>query len=782
MRGGGGAAGIDRADFWAGKAQEILRCYLLAAALAGADMTRVMHWANDPDDPEPAAILDAHRHLAPHGWLPTLLTHLRASPNTRTGYFATVTSCVGFMDSPTVAEACRPGPGGAFNVEAFLRWRGTLYLVGGAGDKRLAPLLTALTEYVFDEAQRIAAAQPGGRLTPTLNFVLDEVANITPVPLDRWASDSRGWGITVGAVVQSLAQFATTWGRDRAEVIWENLPTKVVLPGVTNSEDLRALSYLAGQRWVQRTTRGHSEGADGRASYSTSRTPTLEPVVAGHTISSMPRWHAYVLGLGRHPAIVSYTPGYLRVAAEQRAVAYVAPARRGRAGAGPGGGAGRATAHDPRADPMTEPTPPPTTVPAASPQPAPPSNGSPPARPAAPALQAGRRGQPPPGPDAVRAGRGAARRPRRAPPRRRPAAHRPRRPVHGRRGQRRPARAGHPAGPRARRTGWPTSANASTPSPPRSPPAPTSGPGAGGRPEPDAAPVDWPSLSADDATAEWQALGDWVASVLGPFYELTRAQLPDCWPLHRPAVLELVWLRRMYVAAHRPDAAPSAAADWHTRWRREALANIAAAIPETWCRPGEHWVERFSRRPGPPPPRPTAPVRSRSTCLASDPDLSATRSGWVGRSPRRSTGAGLSECGQRQDIAWRRHREAAAAGGQASRHVAGRRRTGAPSWESPRCRRPCPGGVGEGPYHHPGGPTGARSARGEVRPCTATPTSTPPRCSTPTAAAARPATRGTCTSTPRSACRCSATPTPPTAWTASSTSCSASTPASPPAR
>src|SRR4051794_33024212 len=325
VRGSGGAAGIDRADFWAGKAQEILRCYLLAAALVGTDMTRVMHWANDPDNPEPAAILDAHRHLVPSGWLPTLLTHLRAAPNTRTGYFATVTSCVGFMDSPTVAQACRPGPGGQFNVEAFLRWRGTLYLVGGAGDKRLAPLLTALTEYVFDEAQRIAATKPGGRLSPTLNFVLDEVANITPVPLDRWASDSRGWGITIGAVVQSLAQFATTWGRERAEVIWENLPTKIVLPGVTNTEDLRALSYLAGERWVQRTTRGESEGADGRASRSTSRTPTLEPVVAGHTISALPRWHAYVLGLGRHPAIVAYTPGYQRVAAAQHAADQAVP-------------------------------------------------------------------------------------------------------------------------------------------------------------------------------------------------------------------------------------------------------------------------------------------------------------------------------------------------------------------------------------------------------------------------------------------------------------------------
>lgn len=175
VRGSGGAAGIDRADFWAGKAQEILRCYLLAAAMEGRGMDTVMRWANDPDDPEPVAVLDRYARHVPQGWLPTLRTHLRASANTRTGYFATVTSCVGFMDSETVAAACRPGPAGAFNVETFLRWRGTLYLVGGAGDKRLAPLLTALTEYVFDEAQRIAAGLPGGRLAPTLNFVLDEV-------------------------------------------------------------------------------------------------------------------------------------------------------------------------------------------------------------------------------------------------------------------------------------------------------------------------------------------------------------------------------------------------------------------------------------------------------------------------------------------------------------------------------------------------------------------------------------------------------------------------------
>ncbi|MGH3566629.1 MAG: hypothetical protein ACRDRH_11480 [Pseudonocardia sp.] len=90
---------------------------------------------------------------------------------------------------------------------------------------------------------------------------------------------------------------------------------------MTKQDDLRALFYLAGERWVQHTTRGESENADGRASHSTSRTPTLEPVIAGHTISSMPRWHAYVLGLGRRPAVVSYEPGYVRVAREQAALA-----------------------------------------------------------------------------------------------------------------------------------------------------------------------------------------------------------------------------------------------------------------------------------------------------------------------------------------------------------------------------------------------------------------------------------------------------------------------------
>ena len=185
--------------------------------------------------------------------------------------------------------------------------------------------------------------------------------------------------------------------------------------------------------------------------------------------------------------------------------------------------------------------------------------------------------------------------------------------------------------------------------------------GGGGRTEQDddRPPTDWPSLSADAAAAEWQALGDWVAYILGPFYELTRAQLPDCWPLHRPAVLELVWLRRVYVAAHRADATPGAAADWHTRWRREALANIAAAIPVAWCRPGEHWVERFSRRPGPPPDRTVIPTPPREHVPGQrpGPDHYELVPGEEPTNP--AYWAPHFQAARHVDLTWRRQRDAA---------------------------------------------------------------------------------------------------------------------------
>ncbi len=108
------------------------------------------------------------------------------------------------------------------------------------------------------------------------------------------------------------------------------------------------------------------------------------------------------------------------------------------------------------------------------------------------------------------------------------------------------------------------------------------------------APVCWPTLTVEEAAGVWAQLADWIDDVLVGWYGITRAQLPDCWALHRPVVLELTWLHTTYREAHTPGARAGLAADWHTRWRPAALAAIIAAADVdsgplgVGCYPGHH--------------------------------------------------------------------------------------------------------------------------------------------------------------------------------------------------
>ena len=122
----------------------------------------------------------------------------------------------------------------------------------------------------------------------------------------------------------------------------------------------------------------------------------------------------------------------------------------------------------------------------------------------------------------------------------------------------------------------------------------------------------WATLDADTAAMVWDSLARWVAHVLTPWYRPTRAQLPDCWPVHPRAVAELTWLHQCYRDAVHPEAKPHLAADWHTRWlpavlpepaprdsgqrsRRTTLTGLGAAIDPTECLPGWHRMTKQAR-------------------------------------------------------------------------------------------------------------------------------------------------------------------------------------------
>jgi type IV secretion system protein VirD4 len=101
-------------------------------------------------------------------------------------------------------------------------------------------------------------------LDPPLLLVLDEAANIAPIPdLDTLASTGAGMGIQLVTVCQDLAQLANRYGPDRSRTIANNHRAKVLLTGVSDLATLDMLSGLVGEAAVREETLTH-DLRDGR--------------------------------------------------------------------------------------------------------------------------------------------------------------------------------------------------------------------------------------------------------------------------------------------------------------------------------------------------------------------------------------------------------------------------------------------------------------------------------------------------------------------------------------
>ena len=153
------------------------------------------------------------------------------------------------MADPDLAASVLPVPGSGFNVPAFLRERGTLYMIAEAvsGEAPVAPLFAAMASEIHYVAAQMGQASPSGRLDPPLLMGLDEVTQICPVPLPSWLSDSGGKGIQVCAVVHGEAQLTGRWGDHGRQVILDTSSVKVFLPGITDTTTLNAVAKLCGQ-------------------------------------------------------------------------------------------------------------------------------------------------------------------------------------------------------------------------------------------------------------------------------------------------------------------------------------------------------------------------------------------------------------------------------------------------------------------------------------------------------------------------------------------------------
>jgi hypothetical protein len=297
-------------DYFHGNANEVLRCLLHAAALDGRTLVDVHRWASYPDSAQEAIDI-LTQHKASEGWITTLAGRLNVVDRTRDGIFTTLAVALRWMASPEAVATVTPGPGEALDPEAFIRARGTLYLIGeDDASGAIAPLFTLVICWLAAAAIRVAASSPGARLDPWLTLALDEVATICPVPLDRWMAQLRDHGIHPVAVIQARAQLAARWGVHAAEVIWNAAAYTLILRGTKSLDDAKTLSELCGIREHTRYVTSH-----GPMGLTRTQNTEERPVMPVHKIRMLPRRHMLVLYRGARPTIVLIRRPWLSPAA-----------------------------------------------------------------------------------------------------------------------------------------------------------------------------------------------------------------------------------------------------------------------------------------------------------------------------------------------------------------------------------------------------------------------------------------------------------------------------------
>ena len=169
-----------------------------------------------------------------------------------------------------------------------------------------------LVEDVVEAARRRAARAPGGRLDPPLTLMLDEAANIAPLPsLPSLLSDGGGTGLTTLAVLQSLAQARARWGHEQARSMWDAATVKIVLGGLADIDDLEDISRLAGEYDETSTTRTSSTTGGSRST--SFRRARVLPV---EELRTLPFGWALLLHRTLRPVRLQMTPWWSRPDAE----------------------------------------------------------------------------------------------------------------------------------------------------------------------------------------------------------------------------------------------------------------------------------------------------------------------------------------------------------------------------------------------------------------------------------------------------------------------------------
>jgi type IV secretion system protein VirD4 len=224
---------------WTERAEALLAPLLHAAWLQGAGMDTIVRWVLGQDLGPAAAIVSSERvRLAE-----AVLAGIDATdPREQSGIWSSTAGILAAYRSERVLDLSDPPN---FDPAGLISGADTVYVCAPARHQDLvAPIVVAFLDQARAGAYAAAAAPTTG---PSLTLVLDELANIAPIPdLPALVSEGGGQRILTLACLQDLSQARTRWG-PAADGFLSLFGAKVVLPGIGDLSTLELTSRLAGE-------------------------------------------------------------------------------------------------------------------------------------------------------------------------------------------------------------------------------------------------------------------------------------------------------------------------------------------------------------------------------------------------------------------------------------------------------------------------------------------------------------------------------------------------------
>lgn len=186
----------------------------------------------------------------------------------------------------------------SIDVEEFCKRKSAIYLVLPEEDSTKHFLVSLIFQQLYREMLTVAD-EKGGQLDKRVMIYADEIGTLPKIDgLEMIFSASRSRRISIVAIIQSLAQFEKTYGKEGSEIIVDNCQCTLFGSFAPNSKTAEVMSKNLGSQTVLSGSVSKTAGKDG-----SNRTMQMieRPLMTVDELKSMPKGHFVVMKTGCHP-------------------------------------------------------------------------------------------------------------------------------------------------------------------------------------------------------------------------------------------------------------------------------------------------------------------------------------------------------------------------------------------------------------------------------------------------------------------------------------------------